>query len=76
MGLTMLAIPLILLGIFMKPYTVDNSRCISVSFAGARPYCFEQGSNLPEVIKYGCLLAGFALIYAGRMQIKRQRDQQ
>jgi hypothetical protein len=75
MGLTILAIPLILLGIFIKPYAVDSS-CISVSFAGARPYCFEQGSNLPEVIKYGCLLAGFALIYAGRMQIKRQRDQQ
>jgi hypothetical protein len=74
MGLTILAIPLILLGIFIKPYTVDNSRCIS--FAGARPYCFKQSSNLPEVIKYGCLLAGFALIYAGRMQIKRQRDRQ
>ena len=76
MGLTILAIPVILLGIFIKPYAVDSSRCISVSFTGARPYCFEQGSNLPEVIKYGCLLAGFALIYAGRMQIKRQRDQQ
>ena len=76
MGLTILAIPLILLGIFIKPYTVDNSRCISVGFAGARPYCFEQGSQLPEVIKYGCLLAGFALIYAGRVQIKRQRDRQ
>ena len=76
MGLTILAIPLILLGIFIKPYAVDNSRCISVAFAGTRPYCFEQGSNLPEVIKYGCLLAGFALIYAGRIQIKRQRDRQ
>jgi len=76
MGLTILAVPLILLGIFIKPYAVDSSRCISVSFAGARPYYFEQGSNLPEAIKYGCLLAGFALIYAGRMQIKRQRDQQ
>jgi hypothetical protein len=76
MGFTILAIPLILLGIFTKPYTMDNSRCISVGFASARPYCFEQGSNLPEVIKYGCLLAGFALIYAGRMQIRRQRDRQ
>jgi hypothetical protein len=76
MSLTILAIPLILLGIFLKPYTVDNSRCISVGFAGARPYCFEQGSQLPEVIKYGSLLAGFALIYAGRVQIKRQRDRQ
>ena len=75
MGLTILAIPLILLGLFIKPYTVDNSRCISVGFAGYTA-CFEQGSNLPEMIKYGCLLAGFALIYAGRIQIKRQRDRQ
>ena len=75
MGLTILAIPLILLGLFIKPYTVDNSRCVSV-FAATRPYCFEQGSNLPEMIKYGCLLAGFALIYAGRIQIKRQRGRQ
>ena len=74
MGLTILAIPLILLGLFIKPYTVDNSRCVSVGFAATR--CFEQVSNLPEMIKYGCLLAGFALIYAGRIQIKRQRDRQ
>ena len=74
MGLTILAIPLILLGVFIKPYSLDNSRCISVGFAGARPYCFEQSSNLPEMIKYGSVLAGFALLYAGRLQIKRQRD--
>jgi hypothetical protein len=29
---------------------------------------------LPEVIKYGSALAGFALLYAGRLQLKRQRD--
>ena len=73
MGLTILAIPLIILGVFLKPYTVDNSRCISI--AVARPYCFEQGSNLPEIIKYGSVVAGFALLYAGRLQIKRQRNQ-
>jgi hypothetical protein len=73
MGLTILAIPLIILGVFLKPYSVDNSRCISVAIA--RPFCFEQSSNLPEIIKYGSVLAGFALIYAGRLQIKRQRKQ-
>jgi len=26
------------------------------------------------VIKYGSVLAGFALLYAGRLQLKRQRD--
>jgi len=41
MGLTILAIPLIILGVFIKPYSQENSRCIGV--AGARPYCFEHG---------------------------------
>ncbi|HEY6023726.1 MAG TPA: hypothetical protein VIV34_06055 [Pseudolabrys sp.] len=74
MGLTILAIPLIVLGVFIKPYPLENARCIRLSFAGAQPYCFEQNSNLPEAIKYGSVLAGFALLYAGRRQIKRQRD--
>jgi hypothetical protein len=72
MGFTILAIPLIILGVFLKPYSLENSRCISV--AGARPYCFTADSSLPEVIKYGSALAGFALLYAGRLQLKRQRD--
>ncbi len=74
MGLTILAIPLIMLGVFLKPYSLENERCISMSFASARPYCFEQSSKMPEVIKYGSVLAGFALLYAGRLQIRRQRD--
>jgi hypothetical protein len=76
MGLTILAIPFILFGVFVKPYAADGSRCINVNFAGARPYCFEQGSNMPEVVKYGSVLAGFVLLYAGRLQIKRQRGQE
>jgi hypothetical protein len=76
MGLTILAIPLIMLGVFIKPYAMENTRCISVRFAGAQPYCFEKDSSLPEVIKYGSALAGFALLYAGRRQIKRQRGRE
>jgi len=76
MGLTILAIPLILLGVFIKPYSLENTRCISVGFAGARPLCFERTSNMPEVIKYGSALVGFALLYAGRRQIKRQRGRE
>jgi hypothetical protein len=72
MGLTILAIPLIILGVFLKPYSQENLRCIGVGTA--RPYCFEQGSNMPEIIKYGSVLAGFGLLYAGRLQLKRQRD--
>jgi len=72
MGLTILAIPLIILGVFIKPYSLGDARCIGL--AGARPYCFATDSNLPEVIKYGTALAGFALLYAGRLQLRRQRD--
>jgi hypothetical protein len=74
MGLTILSIPLIILGVFIKPYSTENARCISINLGGARPYCFEQGSNMPEIIKYGSVLAGFGLLYAGRLQIKRQRN--
>jgi len=73
MGLTILAIPFILFGVFAKPYAVDASRCISIGFAGARPYCFERELQMPEIIKYGSVAVGFALLYAGRLQIKRQR---
>ena len=74
MLLTLLAIPFILLGAFVKPYALaDGARCFSVTFLSRSPFCFEQGSYMPEVVKFGCLLLGFALIYAGRQQIKRAR---
>jgi hypothetical protein len=73
MGLTILAIPFLILGVFMKPYSQDASRCFTVSFTGTGAYCFEQGSIMPEAIKYGSVAIGFALLYAGRRQIRRQR---
>jgi len=74
MGLTILSIPLIALGVFLKPYTLENSRCINISFLRSQPSCFAQDSQMPEIIKYGSVAIGFALLYAGRMQIKRQRE--
>ena len=74
MGLTILSIPFIALGVFLKPYVLENSRCIG--FFGLGPYCFEQASSMPEVIKYGSVAVGFALHYAGRLQIKRQRGRE
>jgi hypothetical protein len=76
MGLTILAIPLIILGVFIKPYAQDGMRCISVGFAAKGAFCFEQDSRLPETIKYGSAALGFLLLYAGRRQIKRQRGQE
>ena len=72
MGLTVLAIPLIMLGVFLKPYAQENARCFNLV---GKAYCFEQSSQMPEIIKYGSMLLGFALIYAGRRQIRRQRGQ-
>jgi hypothetical protein len=70
MGLTILAIPLIMLGVFIKPYSQDNTRCFNLV---GKVYCFEQSSQMPEIVKYGSVVLGFALLYAGRRQIKRQR---
>ena len=72
MGLTVLAIPLIMLGVFLKPYTQENARCFNLV---GKAYCFEQSSHMPEIVKYGSMLLGFALIYAGRRQIRQQRGQ-
>ena len=73
MGLTILSIPFIALGVFLKPYSVENSRCININFVRSQPYCFTQDSQMPEIIKYGSVAVGFALLYAGRQQIKRGR---
>jgi len=72
--MTLLAIPFIILGVFISPHTQQSQRCFSVQFAGPAAYCFEQNSPMPEAIKYGSVLIGFGLLYAGRRQIKRQRD--
>ena len=74
MGLTLLAIPFIVLGVFINPYSQQSQRCFTIQFAGQGAYCFEQGSRMPETIKYGSVLIGFALLYAGRWQLKRRRD--
>ncbi len=74
MGLTLLAIPFLILGVFAKPYAVDTTRCIAFGFGNKNGYCFEQGSQMPEAIKYGSVAIGFLLVYAGRRQIKRKRD--
>jgi hypothetical protein len=73
MLLTMFALPFLILGIFITPYSLANARCFSVSFVSKSPFCFELASNMPEIVKYGSLLLGFALIYLGRQQIRRAR---
>jgi hypothetical protein len=73
MILTMLALPFMILGLFVKPYAVEGMRCVAISFVSKQPFCFPAESLGPEVIRYGALAIGFALIYAGRWQIRRQR---
>jgi hypothetical protein len=73
MALTLLAIPFIVLGVFLGPYTQGDQRCVAVRAASASALCFEQGSNMPETIKYGLVAVGFGLLYLGRSQIKRRQ---
>jgi hypothetical protein len=75
MALTILAIPFLILGALVSPYTLQNQRCFTISLLSLGVYCFEQDSRMPETIKYGSALIGFGLIYAGRRQIKRQRGE-
>lgn len=71
MGLTILAIPLLILGVLLNPFDLGSQRCIGVKKGGADAVCFEQGSKMPEAIKYGAVALGFLLIYAGRRRLKR-----
>lgn len=75
MGLTLLAIPFILLGVFIRPYDAGAERCFRIELLSKTAYCFEQASHMPEIVKYGCMAVGVALIYLGRSQIKRSRGE-
>jgi len=75
MGLTILAIPFILLGVFIRPYEAGAERCFKIELLSKGAYCFEQASMMPEIVKYGCMAVGIALIYAGRRQIKQARGE-
>jgi hypothetical protein len=70
MALTILAIPFLFFGVFVKTQDVGSQRCIGV---GQSTHCFERNSTMPETIKYGSVLVGFGLLYLGRRQIQRQR---
>jgi hypothetical protein len=74
MGLTILAIPFLILGVLLNPYDLGGQRCVGVKKGGTDALCFEQGSQMPQYVKYGAVLIGFGLLYAGRRQIKRRRE--
>lgn len=74
MALTILSIPFLIIGVMLNPYTQGTQRCVAVKAGAANAYCFEQGSTMPETIKYGSVAIGFGLLYAGRRQIKRRRE--
>ncbi len=73
MGLTILAIPFLILGVLLNPFNQGTQRCVGVKSGGVDALCFEQGSKMPEGIKYGAVAVGFLLLYAGRRQLKRRR---
>jgi hypothetical protein len=73
MGLTILAIPFLILGVLLNPFNQGEQRCLAVKKGVADAWCFEQGSKMPEGIKYGAVAVGFLLIYAGRRQMNRRK---
>lgn len=74
MGLTILAIPFLILGVLLNPFNQGTQRCLGVKAGAADALCFERGSKMPEAIKYGAVAVGFLLIYAGRRRLRRRRD--
>ena len=70
MWLTVLAIPFLFFGVFVRTSDEGPQRCIGVA---KDKYCYERTSQMPEFITYGSMAVGFGLLYAGRLQIKRRR---
>jgi hypothetical protein len=75
-GLTILAIPFLIMGVLLNPFNKGTQRCLGAKAGGPDALCFEQGSKMPETLKYGSVALGFLLVYAGRRQIKRRRGDQ
>ncbi|MDP2410862.1 MAG: hypothetical protein Q8M26_11325 [Pseudolabrys sp.] len=75
MALTMLAIPFLILGVFINPYTQGAERCFNLNFISKTPFCFEASSNMPEIVQYGSLMFAFVLIYTGRHLMRRGHAQ-
>jgi hypothetical protein len=71
MLLTLLAIPFLFFGVFVRTSDEGPQRCIGVA---KDKFCYERTSQMPEFIKYGSMAVGFGLLYAGRLQIKRRRE--
>lgn len=71
MGLTLLAIPFLFFGVFVRTSDDGAQRCIGV---GKDKLCYERTSQMPEFIKYGSVAVGFGLLYLGRAQIRRRRE--
>ncbi len=70
MVLTLLAIPFLFFGVFVRTADEGPQRCIGVA---KDKFCFERTSQMPELIKYGSVAVGFGLIYLGRWQVRRRR---
>jgi hypothetical protein len=71
MALTLLAIPFLFFGVFVRTSDEGPQRCIGVA---KDKFCYERTSQMPEFIKYGSVAIGFGLLYAGRLQMRRRRE--
>ena len=70
----LIGVPLILFGAFSRSYAVDDlGSCFFIDVVSRGPYCFQEGSSLPDIIVYGARAAGIALVVFGFIQGRRVR---
>ena len=70
MALTLLAIPFLIFGVFVKMQDMGSQRCIG---AGQSTYCFEQRFADARIHQIRHLAGRLRAALCGRRQIKRQR---
>ena len=75
----MYAIPLaglalVLFSAFSRTYTIDSlGSCFVVDIIKFGPFCFAQGSQMPDIIVYGANVLGLALCIYGVWLARQQR---
>jgi hypothetical protein len=62
-------------GSFSRTYAINGmGSCIFVDGVNWGPFCFAQGSPMPQIITWGASIAGLALILAGNILMRRARQ--
>jgi hypothetical protein len=62
-------------GSFSRTYTIASmGSCFFVDGVKWGPFCFAQGSLMPELVTWGASIAGLAMILWGNILMRRARQ--